>query len=286
MYITPLFRFHRSKTWMFNDLAPHIVGQIQRLGIKTYVEVDCRGLHHFLRMSDQLLEQGITRVNLNCPNDMFNRVYADIAYNTEEFSECLRLLLILHESHTEPAEFYKDIRTKFNELVAKDVEYTSKLAYLQMFAYKGTFRINGHGELTSPFGTETQPVNSTNVVNEVEKIAGVLRKHTLNLTGHPIAKLLKLHQERGNMADTLFRLPPNIVLTRLKPRGVRTQKEMMEQFKGTNFVLNDFAVHDLRTFIANINVRAVVYTVNKAKVSSKGRDINYPEMIVVGAAKR
>lgn len=283
MYVSPLFKFHRSKTWMYNSLAPHITNQLELQGIKTYVEVECRGLHNFLRLTEELEGKDLG-INLNCPHNMFNHVYSDIVHNEEEFTYCLKALLFEHSTRDE-ATYFHEVRSKFNALERKDVEYTSKLAYLQIYSKLGTFRLNGEGYLASPYGNEYQPVTVELVGDFVSKIAASLSRFNIAFTGWTQTELVSIYREQGKLEDALFRLSPNIVLAKPYNKGVERQKEILDAYRDTNFIFNDFSVPSLRRHVETTNDRAKIFTETKSKVSSEVRRSNCPEMVVIGVVR-
>lgn len=286
MSVTPLFMYQGSKTWMFNETLPHIKVILERKSISTYVDLDAKGLHHYLRVAPVLREYGVNESILIFKQKEFAELFFAIQQTPNELVEAATGAFLEHSKLPEhkKADHYRTVRDEYNDtMVSGSIEKLGALLYLQNHAQCGIVRINRSGRYASPYShNSTEPMRMT----EETMWQRVMAVHNeLNLGGVSIlhAKGTYMPQTINaakGAANVLYTLPPRCRYERREWFEEDYQIDSLAHLTNSNFIVYDFATPTLHQELKRQH--RTVYVVSKNNVSSKLRGSNFPSLIASG----
>lgn len=286
MSVPPLFMYQGSKTWMFNETLPHIKAVLERKAISTYVDLDAKGLHHYLRLAPVLREHGVNESILIFKKKEFADLFTVVQQTPNELIEAALGAFYIHSKRPEHkrASHYLEVRAEYNDvMVHGSVEKLATLLYLQNHAQCGIVRINRFGRYTSPYSNNSaDPMRMTieTVRQQVMAVHNELNRGKVHIHFAEGTHMPQTINIVKGVANVLYTLPPNCRYASREWHEEDYQIDSLSHLTNSNFVMYDFATPRLHHELKRRN--RTVYMVSKNNVTSKLRGSNFPSLIATG----
>lgn len=285
MSVSPLFMYQGSKTWMFNDTLPHIKAVLGRKSISTYVDLDAKGLHHYLRLAPVLREYGVNESILIFKRKEFADLFAAIQQTPNELIEAALGAFYVHSNLPEPnrASHYFAVRSEYNAaMVNGSIEKLGTLLFLQNHAQCGIVRINRYGSYTSPYsnGADSMRMTIETVRQQVMAVHRELNRGKVHIHFAEGTHMPQAINIAKGVSNVLYTLPPNCRYVSREWHEEDYQIDSLSHLTNSNFVMYDFAAPRLHQELKRCN--CTVYMVTKNNVTSELRGSNFPSLIATG----
>lgn len=286
MSVTPLFMYQGSKTWMFNETLPHIKVILDRKSISTYVDLDAKGLHHYLRVAPVLREYGVNESILIFKQKEFAELFFAIQRTPNDLIEAATGAFLEHSKQPEhkKADHFRAVRAEYNDTMEPgSIEKLGTLLYLQNHAKCGIVRINRIGRYTSPYShnsAEPMRMSAEAVRQRVMAVHRELSRGEVSIHHAEGTYMPQIINAAKGVANVLYTLPPRCRYVRREWFEEDYQIDSLAHLTNSNFIVYDFATPTLHQELKRQH--RTVYMVSKNNVTSKQRGSNFPSLIASG----
>lgn len=305
--INTLFNYIGGKGWMKNDLRQaitNVLTQDTEHKITAYVEPFAGGLGAFLNIYELLLNHNIHNVILNDINSHLIGCYKLVAQDPDlliaqyeiieaDFKTTIKPEAYgLHKTKDKAAikellvdaeNYYKKIRSLFNEGNASVLNTSAYLLFLQNHCFNGVYRENSKGHYNTPFNWEAKTFETAKIKEKVYALHNIFKKFKLDFT-------LGSFDGLSYKDNTLYYLdPPYLNETQVENKynkdsfSLDTQRKLIDSIKDTNFIYSnhysEMLINEFKNATPNMQLKTIARK-NIISASVESRKTDKLEMLV------